>query len=106
MGISLHRIKDIRQLYGEDSFGISPIDFDEPRVKPQAHGHAIAARITSENPNEVTSGMRGRSDGRSFPILLGFQTEFWHRGRTELSQSTECLGLFQYLIVGWFARVC
>ena len=58
MGICLHRIKDIRLLYDEEAFGISPIDFDEPRVKPQAHGHAIAARITSENPNEVTNDMR------------------------------------------------
>ncbi|UJR23581.1 hypothetical protein I4U23_026570 [Adineta vaga] len=52
MGICLHRIKDIRLLYEEDPFGIGPLDFDSPRTKPQAHGHAIAARITSENPNE------------------------------------------------------
>ncbi|CAF0807590.1 unnamed protein product [Adineta steineri] len=52
MGICLHRIKDIRLLYGEEAFGISPIDFDEPINKPIPHGHAIAARITSENPDE------------------------------------------------------
>ncbi|CAF3037161.1 unnamed protein product, partial [Rotaria sp. Silwood2] len=52
MGISLHRIKDIRLLYDEESFDRTPIDFDNPRSKPQPHGHAIAARITSENPNE------------------------------------------------------
>ena len=33
---------------------ISPIDFDEPKHKPRPHGHAIAARITSENPDEVS----------------------------------------------------
>ncbi len=53
MGICLHRIKDIRLLYDEEPFGISPIDFDNSRNKPQLHGHAIAARITSENPDEV-----------------------------------------------------
>jgi biotin carboxylase len=53
MGICLHRIKDIRLLYGEEPNGISPIDFDQPINKPVPHGHAIAARITSENPNEV-----------------------------------------------------
>lgn len=53
MGIPLHRIKDIRLFYGEDPFGTLPIDFNTPRVKPQPNGHAIAARITSENPNEV-----------------------------------------------------
>ena len=56
MGVSLHRIKDIRLLYGEEPFGISPIDFSEPPNKPLPHGHAIAARITSENPDEVSDG--------------------------------------------------
>jgi hypothetical protein len=54
MGICLHRIKDIRLLYSEEPFGISTIDFDEPKHKPTPHGHAIAARITSENPDEVS----------------------------------------------------
>lgn len=53
MGISLHRIKDIRLLYGEEPFGVSTIHFAEPKTKPIPHGHAIAARITSENPDEV-----------------------------------------------------
>jgi acetyl-CoA carboxylase/biotin carboxylase 1 len=53
MGISLHRIKDIRLLYDEEPFGIAPIDFDNSYGKPQPHGHDIAARITSENPDEV-----------------------------------------------------
>ncbi|CAF4326884.1 unnamed protein product [Rotaria socialis] len=52
MGICLHRIKDIRLLYGEDPFDTTEIDFAHPRIKPKPHGHAIAARITSENPNE------------------------------------------------------
>ena len=53
MGLPLHRIKDIRVLYGEDPWGETEIDFDSPRVKPKPRGHVIAARITSENPDEV-----------------------------------------------------
>jgi len=52
MGITLHRIKDIRLLYGEEAFGVSQINFLDPPFKPVSHGHAIAARITSENPDE------------------------------------------------------
>ncbi|XP_026673591.1 acetyl-CoA carboxylase isoform X3 [Ceratina calcarata] len=52
MGLPLHHIKDIRLLYGESPWGDSAIDFDQPRHKPQPWGHVIAARITSENPDE------------------------------------------------------
>lgn len=60
MGLPLHHIKDIRLLYGESPWGDSPIDFDQPRHKPQPWGHVIAARITSENPDEgkITSSLR------------------------------------------------
>jgi len=54
MGLPLSRMKDIRQLYGESPWGDSSIDFDNPRHKPQPWGHVIAARITSENPDEGT----------------------------------------------------
>ncbi|KAJ8978777.1 hypothetical protein NQ317_015501 [Molorchus minor] len=52
MGLPLHYIKDIRLLYGESPWGMTEIDFDLPRHKPQPWGHVIAARITSENPDE------------------------------------------------------
>ncbi|CAH0549066.1 unnamed protein product [Brassicogethes aeneus] len=52
MGLPLHYIKDIRLLYGESPWGQTEIDFDQPRHKPQPWGHVIAARITSENPDE------------------------------------------------------
>ncbi|KAG8178328.1 hypothetical protein JTE90_026296 [Oedothorax gibbosus] len=52
MGIPLHRIKDIRLLYKENPWNDSPIDFDNPSHKPRPWGHVIAARITSENPDE------------------------------------------------------
>ncbi|XP_071057083.1 acetyl-CoA carboxylase isoform X2 [Onthophagus taurus] len=52
MGLPLHYIKDIRLLYGESPWGMTEIDFDTPKHKPQPWGHVIAARITSENPDE------------------------------------------------------
>ena len=53
MGLPLHRIKDIRLMYGEDPWGETSINFDMPSIRPQPRGHVIAARITSENPEEV-----------------------------------------------------
>ncbi|XP_045508569.1 acetyl-CoA carboxylase isoform X2 [Colias croceus] len=52
MGLPLYHIKDIRLLYGESPWGSSPLDFDEPAQRPSPWGHVIAARITSENPDE------------------------------------------------------
>ena len=52
MGIPLHRMKNIRQLYGKDVHGTDSIDFKAPEVEPRPAGHVIAARITSENPDE------------------------------------------------------
>lgn len=53
MGIPLFRIKDIRLLYGETPWGDSIINFENPECMPSPRGHVIAARITSENPDEV-----------------------------------------------------
>ncbi|XP_074643040.1 acetyl-CoA carboxylase-like isoform X2 [Tubulanus polymorphus] len=52
MGIPLYRIKDIRLMYGEDPMEASIINFDNPPRRPLPKGHVIAARITSENPDE------------------------------------------------------
>ncbi|KAM4577442.1 acetyl-CoA carboxylase isoform 2-T3 [Odontesthes bonariensis] len=52
MGIPLHRIKDIRLLYGESPWGDTIINFETPDCIPSPRGHVIAARITSENPDE------------------------------------------------------
>lgn len=60
MGIPLYRLKDIRLLYGESPWDSTTIDFDNPKTKPRPWGHVIAARITSENPDEgfkPSSGM-------------------------------------------------
>ncbi|XP_037125079.1 acetyl-CoA carboxylase 1 isoform X2 [Syngnathus acus] len=52
MGIPLHRIKDIRMLYGTQPWGDSLIDFESLSTVASPRGHVIAARITSENPDE------------------------------------------------------
>lgn len=53
MGIPLYRIKDIRMLYGETPWGDNFINFENLECMPCPRGHVIAARITSENPDEV-----------------------------------------------------
>lgn len=53
MGIPLYRIKDIRMLYGETPWGDNFINFENLECMPSPRGHVIAARITSENPDEV-----------------------------------------------------
>lgn len=58
MGIPLHRIKDIRLLYGETPWGDTIINFETPDCIPSPRGHVIAARITSENPDEVRARFR------------------------------------------------
>ncbi|GIY74921.1 acetyl-CoA carboxylase 1 [Caerostris extrusa] len=52
MGLPLYRIKDIRTLYKENPWSDTVIDFNAPSHKPRPWGHVIAARITSENPDE------------------------------------------------------
>ncbi|XP_041854600.1 acetyl-CoA carboxylase isoform X2 [Melanotaenia boesemani] len=52
MGIPLHRIKDIRLLYGESPWVDTFINFESPDCIPSPRGHVIAVRITSENPDE------------------------------------------------------
>nr|XP_046243287.1 acetyl-CoA carboxylase isoform X2 [Scatophagus argus] len=52
MGIPLHRIKDVRLLYGETPWGDTIINFETPDCTPSPRGHVIAVRITSENPDE------------------------------------------------------
>lgn len=59
MGIPLHRIRDIRTLYGLDPHSSTEIDFDwvkpesvQVQKKPRPKGHVVACRITSENPED------------------------------------------------------
>ncbi|KAI1104677.1 acetyl-CoA carboxylase [Jackrogersella minutella] len=59
MGIPLHRISDIRLLYGVDPKLSTEIDFEfkspgseKTQRRPQPRGHCTACRITSEDPGE------------------------------------------------------
>ncbi|CAI4218074.1 unnamed protein product [Parascedosporium putredinis] len=59
MGIPLHRIRDIRLLYGVDPRTSTEIDFDfknpgseKTQRRPRPKGHTTACRITSEDPGE------------------------------------------------------
>lgn len=75
MGIPLYRIKDIRLLYGESPWDDYVINFDNPRHKPQPKGHVIAARITSENPDEgfkPSSGTLQELNFRSSEKVWGY----------------------------------
>ncbi|KAJ2309054.1 acetyl-coenzyme-A carboxylase [Coemansia sp. RSA 2706] len=82
MGIPLHRIREIRHLYGLDPNGTAPIDFDfaapqasEVQRKPRAKGHVIAVRITAENPEagfKPSSGMMQSLNFRSSTNVWGY----------------------------------
>jgi acetyl-CoA carboxylase / biotin carboxylase 1 len=59
MGIPLHRIRDIRLLYGVDPHTTTEVDFHfkkeesfKTQRRPQPKGHTTACRITSEDPGE------------------------------------------------------
>lgn len=59
MGLPLHRIRDIRLLYGVDPNTATEIDFEftseeslKTQRRPKPKGHTTACRITSEDPGE------------------------------------------------------
>ncbi|CAG8507081.1 5656_t:CDS:2, partial [Acaulospora morrowiae] len=82
MGIPLHRIRDIRILYGLAPHGASEIDFDfsdpeslQTQRKPAPKGHVIAVRITAENPDagfKPSSGMMHELNFRSSTNVWGY----------------------------------
>lgn len=59
MGIPMHRIRDIRTMYGVDPHTSTEIDFEfktegslTSQRRPKPKGHCTACRITSEDPGE------------------------------------------------------
>ncbi|PPQ90739.1 hypothetical protein CVT25_010128 [Psilocybe cyanescens] len=82
MGIPLHRIRDIRQLYGVAPNGSSEIDFDMTNPdssrlqrKPRPKGHVVAVRITAENPDagfKPSSGSIQELNFRSSTNVWGY----------------------------------
>ncbi|KII85890.1 hypothetical protein PLICRDRAFT_44314 [Plicaturopsis crispa FD-325 SS-3] len=82
MGIPMHRIRDIRQLYGVAPNGSSEIDFEmlKPEAnqlqrKPRPKGHVVAVRITAENPDagfKPSSGVLQELNFRSSNNVWGY----------------------------------
>jgi acetyl-CoA carboxylase / biotin carboxylase 1 len=82
MGIPLHRIRGIRQLYGVEPQGTSEIDFDmvkpesnQHQRKPRPKGHVVAVRITAENPDagfKPSSGSLQELNFRSSTNVWGY----------------------------------
>lgn len=82
MGLPLHRIKDIRLLYGSDPNTASEIDFEFSKTdsvksqrRPTPKGHTTACRITSEDPGEgfkPSSGMMHELNFRSSSNVWGY----------------------------------
>lgn len=82
MGIPLHRIRDIRVLYGVQTNSASPIDFEfsnpssfESHRRPAPKGHVIAVRITAENPDagfKPSSGTMQELNFRSSTNVWGY----------------------------------
>ena len=73
MGIPLHRIRDIRLLYGVDPHRTSEIDFHftkegslKTQRRPKPTGHTTACRITSEDPGEGFKPSSGTMDDLNF----------------------------------------
>src|SRR3989338_5510138 len=74
MGASLHRIPDIRRLYGEDPWGHTLIDFDTKEPLPP-RGHVIAVRITARDPDRgwrASPGSAHEITFRNMPGVWGY----------------------------------
>lgn len=82
MGVPLHRIRHIRQLYGVHPNGTSEIDFDmvnpdasTNQRRPRPKGHVVAVRITAENPDagfKPSSGSLQELNFRSSTNVWGY----------------------------------
>ncbi|PHH66182.1 hypothetical protein CDD81_245 [Ophiocordyceps australis] len=82
MGLPLHRIRDIRLLYGVDPKASSEIDFDfkhegsdQSQRRPTPTGHTTACRITSEDPGEgfkPSNGVMHELNFRSSSNVWGY----------------------------------
>ena len=74
MGIPLHRIGEIRRIYGRHERGKDTIDFDYAEKVP-INKHCIAVRVTAENPDagfQPTSGKIEELKFRSSVDVWGY----------------------------------
>lgn len=104
MGLKLNRIKEIRLLYGESPWGDTAINF-ENKVRNRPWGHVIAARITSENPDEGFKPSSGTVQELNFKSKI--ITFFGHIVLKGLFfRFKERVGLLLGWCTRWAARVC
>lgn len=90
MGIPLYRIKDIRLMFAESPWDSNFINFENPRNIPKPKGHVIAARITSENPDEdfkPCSGTLEELNFRATEKMWGYFSVTAHGGLHEFADS-------------------
>lgn len=82
MGLPLHRIRHIRQLFGVAPNAASEVDFEmvkpesnQLQRKPHPKGHVVAVRITAENPDagfKPSSGSLQELNFRSSTNVWGY----------------------------------
>ncbi len=53
MGLPLHAVRGVRQIYGEKPDELTPIDFNARTAHTRPGVHVIACRVTAENPDMV-----------------------------------------------------
>lgn len=90
MGVPLHRIPEIRRLYGESETGDSRIDFSDLTRLVEPHAYVIAARITAENADagfKPTSGTVSDINFRNNPSVWGYFSIHSSGGVHEFSDS-------------------
>lgn len=74
MGLPLHRIQDVRKMYGRHPLGQDTIDFMYSQRLPLTR-HCIAVRVTAENPEagfQPTSGTLQQLDFKSSVNVWGY----------------------------------
>jgi biotin carboxylase len=120
MGIPLHRIKDIRLMYGQSPTGTNEIDFEftsknayQVQRKPSPKGHVIATRITGIEKNNTVAGRGAFVLSNLFLLSLSRKSRGWvqakqrNGSRTQLSFKQQRVGLlFCQFFRRWCARVC
>ncbi|AIO00868.1 acetyl-CoA carboxylase, putative [Leishmania panamensis] len=65
MGIPLDRIPEVRVFYGEEAYGVTPIDFTARHSLPPKC-HTIAVRVTAEDTDEGFRPTSGKVDEIAF----------------------------------------
>ena len=79
MGVPLHRIPDIRRLFGQDPRGTSTINFDsDPQIEPSGALPARPSHTGNRECNALPLTIQHRrnasASGSSIPVVWGCRT--------------------------------